>query len=156
VSALNDFKAGLSRAGGDRPPPESSAFLALAEAELTRLHAERDPRPWTTAAEAFGAIGACYPAAYAEMRAAEALALSGARVAEIAVPLRSAHATAVEVGPGPFLMSVLALGRRAGVPLGAPDEHPRADVVAELGLTERELEVLRLLVSSAVNSLKKS
>ena len=151
VSALDDFKAGLGRAGGDRPPPESSAFLALAHAELSRLRAERDPRPWTTAAEAFGAIGACYPAAYAEMRAAEALALSGARVAEIAVPLRSAHATAVEVGPGPFLTSVLALGRRAGVPLGAPDEHPRGDVVAELGLTERELQVLRLLGDGRTN-----
>jgi DNA-binding CsgD family transcriptional regulator len=150
IAALDGFKVRLSKAGGDRPP-ESGAYLALAEAELTRLRAERTPRPWKTAAEGFRAIGANYPAAYAELRAAEALALAGARVAEIAVPLRSAHATAVEIGSPPFLTEVLALGRRAGVPLGPPDEDPRRDVVAELGLTERELEVLRLLADGRTN-----
>ena len=150
VAALDKFKLRLSEAGGDRPP-ESIAILALAEAELTRLRAKRDPEPWTRAADGFRAIGAQYPAAYAELRAAEALALSGARVAEIAVPLSSAHATAVDVGSPPFLTSVLALGRRAGVPLDTADEDPHGDVIAGLGLTDRELEVLRLLGDGRTN-----
>jgi DNA-binding CsgD family transcriptional regulator len=151
AALLDKFEAYVEQATGDRPPPESVAYLNLARAELTRLRAERDPRPWNTAAERFRAVGLAYSAAYADLRAAEALALLGARMADVAVPLRSAHAIALDVGSPWLLAEVLALGRRAGVPLGAAQEDQQGDVVSELGLTDRELEVLRLLRDGRTN-----
>jgi DNA-binding CsgD family transcriptional regulator len=141
----------VSQVGGDGAPPESVAFLALAQAELTRLRAERDPAPWNVAAERFRAIGATYPAAYAEFRAAEALTLSGARPGEIAVPLRAAHAAAREVGSQPFLTDVAELARRTGVSLADRGAEAEPDPAAGLGLTDRELEVLWLLAEGRTN-----
>ena len=151
AALLDKFEDDVGKATGDQPPPESVAFLALARAELARLAAERDPRPWNTAAERFRALGLTYSAAYADLRAAEALALSGARIADVAVPLRSAYAIAEKVGSPRFLGEVIALARRAGVQLGAGEHEQRGDVAAELGLTDRELEVLRLLGDGRTN-----
>jgi DNA-binding CsgD family transcriptional regulator len=151
IAAVGTISEIVSQVPGDGAPPESVAFLALAQAELTRLRGERDPAPWTVAAERFGAIGAVYPAAYAQFRAAEAIALSGAHPGEIAVPLEAAHAVAREVGSRPFLAEVTELARRTGVSLadrGADAEH---DAAADLGLTDRELEVLRLLAEGRTN-----
>jgi DNA-binding CsgD family transcriptional regulator/tetratricopeptide (TPR) repeat protein len=151
IAAVGTISETVSQVPGDGAPPESVAFLALAQAELTRLRGERDPAPWTVAAERFGAIGAVYPAAYAQFRAAEAIALSGAHPGEIAVRLEAAHAVAREIGAPPFLAEVVGLARRTGVSLadrGADAEH---DAAADLGLTDRELEVLRLLAEGRTN-----
>jgi DNA-binding CsgD family transcriptional regulator/tetratricopeptide (TPR) repeat protein len=140
-----------SEVPGDGPPPEAVAFQALASAELTRVHGKRDPAPWRSAAERFRTIGLLYPAAYADLRAAEALALSGAPRAEVAAPLRAAHTVALEVGSPPFLEEVAGLARRAGVSLGAREDEPDVDTAGALGLTHRELEVLRLLADGRTN-----
>jgi DNA-binding NarL/FixJ family response regulator len=130
-------------------PPESAAFLALAEAELMRLRDERDHELWRAAAERFRSIGQIYPAAYADLRAAEALALAGARHSDVTAPLLAAHAVAVEVGSEPFLEEVAALARRTGVKLG--DEPQLGVAIDGLGLTDRELEVLRLVADGRTN-----
>jgi DNA-binding CsgD family transcriptional regulator len=135
---------------GEGPPPEAVAFLALAGAELSRVWAERDPEPWSAAARMFRTIGLVYPAAYADLRAAEALALAGARHTQIAGPLRTAYAAALEIGARPFLEEVLALARRARVRLGPREDH-ELSAAAELGLSDRELEVLRLLADGRTN-----
>jgi ATP/maltotriose-dependent transcriptional regulator MalT len=151
VAVLDAFDQAVGQVAGDGPPPEAVAYQALARAELTRLRAERDPEPWNGAAQRFRAIGIVYAAGYAELRAAEALALARARPAEIAAPLKAAHAVALEVGAGPFLEDVLALARRAGISLRAHEEEDEAAAVAELGLSDRELEVLRLLAEGRTN-----
>jgi DNA-binding CsgD family transcriptional regulator len=151
VTAVGAISEAVSQVPGDGAPPESAAFLALARAEFTRLRGERDPAPWNVAAERFRAIGAIYPAAYAEFRAAEALTLSGARPSQIAVPLKAAHAVAREVGSRPFLAEVTELARRTGVPLTDRDAGAEHDPAADLGLTDRELEVLRLLAEGRTN-----
>jgi DNA-binding NarL/FixJ family response regulator len=66
------------------------------------------------------------------------------------VPLHAAHAAALEAGAAPFLDDVLALARRTGVSLDGI-ENEGLGVGAELGLTERELEVLRLLADGRTN-----
>ena len=84
------------------------------------------------------------------MRAAEAIALSGGRTVEIAEPLRSAFAVASSLGSRPLREEADALARRAGIAL-EPAERSDAEPPAELGLTHRELEVLRLLAEGRTN-----
>jgi DNA-binding CsgD family transcriptional regulator len=148
--ALAEFDRAIELAGGDQAPPEALAFRALAEAELTRLRGERDPQSWQAAAELFRALSEPLNAAYADLRAAEAIALSGGRAAEIAEPLRSAFVVASSRGSRPLREEAEALARRAGVVL-EPAERSHAGVPADLGLTDRELEVLRLLAEGRTN-----
>jgi DNA-binding CsgD family transcriptional regulator/tetratricopeptide (TPR) repeat protein len=75
-----------------------------------------------------------------------------------AVAIRDALARAIsevpvalEVGSPPFLEEVAGLARRAGVSLGAREDEPVIDTAAALGLTPRELEVLRLLADGRTN-----
>jgi DNA-binding NarL/FixJ family response regulator len=121
------------------------------ELVLTPGQGKPDPAPWRAAAERFRTIGLLYPAAYADFRAAEALALSGAPRAEVSAPLRAAHTVALEVGSPQFLEEVAGLARRAGVSLGAREDEAGADTAGALGLTHRELEVLRLLADGRTN-----
>lgn len=153
VGVLDTFTRTIDKVPGDGALPEALAFHALAEAELARLRGERTVEPWQVAAERFRTVGTIYPPAYAELCAAEALAFSGGRPAEIAVPLKRAHAAALEVGSPPFLEDVVGLARRAGVSLGdrEGEGEPELGAVADLGLTDRELEVLRLLGDGRTN-----
>jgi DNA-binding CsgD family transcriptional regulator/tetratricopeptide (TPR) repeat protein len=132
-------------------PPEAAAFRALADGELARLHGERTVQPWLAAAERFRALGQLPALGYAELRAAEALALGGTRSGDVAAQLRAAHATALELGAPPLLAEVDALARRAGVPLDGRAGALTAGPAADLGLTEREFEVLRLLGDGRTN-----
>jgi len=137
-------------AGGDRAPPEALAFRALAEAELTRVRGEHDPQSWHEAAELFRALSEPLNAAYADLRAAEAIALSGGRPVEIAEPLRSAFVVASSLGSRSLRDEAQALARRAGIAL-EPAERSDPEPPAEFGLTDRELEVLRLLAEGRTN-----
>jgi DNA-binding NarL/FixJ family response regulator len=75
--------------------------------------------------------------------------------------LVAAHATAVQLGAAPLRREIEDLARRARIPLAGPDEQAaapmqegddRAPTVSErVGLTPRELDVLRLLVGGATN-----
>jgi DNA-binding CsgD family transcriptional regulator len=150
AAALGDFDREMSRARGDGPPPEALAFRALAEAELGRLRGARDPGPWRVAADRSRELSAALRAAYADFRAAEALATSGARPAEIAVALQAAFAVTTELGARPLREEIEALARRARVVLGSGDAPP-PDPAAGLGLTGREVEVLRLLADGRTN-----
>jgi DNA-binding CsgD family transcriptional regulator len=150
VAALGQLDAAIDRMPGDGAPPESLAFRALLAAELSHARGEPAAGPWRAAAERFRAIGAVHPAAYAELRAIEALLLAGARPTEIARPLKAVHAVALAVGSAPFLDEVLAMSRRTGLSLGATFES-ETDAATELGLTVREFEVLRLLADGRTN-----
>lgn len=150
AAAVGEFDREMSRSRGDGPPPEVLAFRALAEAELGRLHGVWDPGPWGVAAERFRDLSGALRAAYADFRAAEALAMSGERGAAIAKPLRAAFVVAAELGARPLREEVEALARRARVAIGFADAKPRSPA-AEFGLTARELEVLRLLADGRTN-----
>jgi predicted ATPase/DNA-binding CsgD family transcriptional regulator len=148
LAVLDDVFAALR----GMPPPEAAAYRELAEAELARLRSERSVEPWLTAAESFRSIGQLPSVGYAELRAAEALALAGAGGSEISAQLQAAHATALVLGSPPFLEDVHGLARRAGAPLDGQTAAPAAaDAVRHLGLTDREFEVLRLLADGRTN-----
>jgi DNA-binding NarL/FixJ family response regulator len=84
------------------------------------------------------------------MRAGEALALAGEPARRVADLVRAAHVAALELGVRPFRDEVEELARRTGVAL---DVGPRAPLRAgeQLGLSERELEVLALVADGRSN-----
>jgi ATP/maltotriose-dependent transcriptional regulator MalT len=151
ATALTRLSEAIGSYPGAGAPPESLAFQTLASAELDRARGTRDIGAWQAAAERFAALGEAYHAAYADMRTAEALALTGAPVREIGEPLRRAHAAAVELGVVPFRDEVEELARRARVALADPAPRDRG-IVDQLGLTAREIEVLALLAEGRTNS----
>ena len=127
--------------------------MALVDAELTRLEGEPSPDAWTERAERNEELGNVLGAAYARMRQAEALLALGDRDAAT-VPLRTAHAVAVESGAPPLSGAIEALARRARIELtaaaGAPSAGPAYDA-EPLGLTPRESEVLALVAAGCTN-----
>jgi DNA-binding NarL/FixJ family response regulator len=99
-------------------------------------------------------LGRPYPAAYAQWRQAEALLHQRAPARQAEPPLQLAHATAVGLGARPLLAQIQALARRARISLEAPYPEERELVpsaVARVGLTAREVEVLRQLGAGRSN-----
>jgi DNA-binding CsgD family transcriptional regulator len=136
--------------GGDLP-----AHVALAEAEASRATGSSDPGAWETAALAWETRSGRYQAAYARYRRAEALLASGRRRAEAADELRSAKATAVDLGAVPLERLVDDLAQRARIDLepGPHAAHAAEGPLSGLAapLTRRELEVLTLLAEGRSN-----
>ena len=127
------------------PAPDALAHRATAAAELSRARGTPEPGLWLQAVEAWVALAEPYPAAYARFRAAEALLASGARD-DVGELLNAANATTVELGAHPLREQVQALAGRARLRLG-----PRRRRVEESVLTQREIDVLRLLARGLTN-----
>ena len=145
-------KLGQAIAGyaDDGAPPEALAFELLVRAELGRGSGEAFAESWRAAVEAFDALRQASRAAYAQMREAEAIALSGATPRSVAEPLRRAHAVAVDCGITPFRAEIEELARRTRVDLPDQQVGPRS-AAERLGLTDREAEVLALLAEGRTN-----
>jgi DNA-binding CsgD family transcriptional regulator/tetratricopeptide (TPR) repeat protein len=127
------------------PSVHVPAWLAEAEAEWTRVEGHSDPARWQIAVEAFS-FGCVYEVARCRWRLAEAL-LGTNRREEAAAAAREAYQTAVRLGAAPLQAALEALGRRARLDLGAgAPPAPRG-----VGLTPREVEVLRLLMAGKSN-----
>jgi DNA-binding CsgD family transcriptional regulator len=141
-------------APGTLPIPATPAILALWQAERSRLHGRSDPVHWQAAAEAWLVLGRPYPAAYAQWRQAEALLYQRTQARRAAEVLRAAHATGLRLGAQPLLDEIDVLARRARISLQGPEreaEPSRPSPVEKLGLTPRELEVLRHLAAGRSN-----
>jgi DNA-binding CsgD family transcriptional regulator len=118
---------------------------AKAEAEWTRLLGRSDPARWRAAADAF-AGGHPYALARCRWRLAEALLAAG-EVEAATAAARAAHETATRLGAAPLGAALRDLGVR-GLARG-----PRAATRANpANLTERELEVLTLVVEGLRNA----
>jgi DNA-binding CsgD family transcriptional regulator len=148
---LGAFDATLRAFGTPAAPPEALAHRSLTAAELTRASsAGSDAAAWADTAELWRLLSQPFPAAYADFRRAEALALGGARAVEVAAPLRAAHATAVGLRARPLREEVEALARRARVELSR-EAAEGGGPAAALGLTDREVQVLALLAVGRTN-----
>ncbi len=130
-------------------PPRALAARAWTAAEPSGAGGRADAELWALAAERFEALGEPYPLAYARLRQAEALLGGRGGSAAAASLLRQAHTAVVTLGERPLRDEIEALGARAGIALG--DGAPPPDPAAELGLTAREREVLRLLAEGRTN-----
>jgi DNA-binding CsgD family transcriptional regulator/tetratricopeptide (TPR) repeat protein len=134
--------------------PNATSWLALAEAEYLRTHAEPRPDAWAEAATKWDQVERPPLAAYCRWRQAEALVAAGAPRAEASVPLREAYAVAARIGAAPLLRELELLAQRARLDLAPPiaESHGgRRDPEEILGLTPREAEVLRLVARGYTN-----
>jgi DNA-binding CsgD family transcriptional regulator/tetratricopeptide (TPR) repeat protein len=130
-------------AGSGPLPLSAAAHLRLAEAELTRALGRSDPAAWAEAAQAWDRLEFPYPAAYARFRQAEASPASEA--------VAGAHAAAATLGAVPLQLEIEALARRARVALAGRRTVRVPTAGDALGLTRREVEVLKLVADGLSN-----
>jgi DNA-binding CsgD family transcriptional regulator len=135
------------------------AYVRMCWAELGRVQGASDPERWRDVAERWSALLNPYPAAYAQLRRADAL-LDGSRrpSAEVTACLRAAATTARAMGASPFLAELEAVAARGGLTLvdllgGAGDIDTAAPSLApELSaLTPREHQVLQAVAEGLTN-----
>src|SRR5205085_10789502 len=129
------------------------AHAATCSAEVARASGSADPAGWAEAAGAWRRAGQPYPAAYAQWRRGEALLAAGGARAEAREALAEPFAAAAALGAAPLAREVEALARRARIQLEPAPAAVEAQRGGELpgGLTQRELEVLRLLADGLTN-----
>lgn len=141
------------------------AYLQLCQAEESRAAGRSAPRAWAQAAAAWEGHRHPYPAAYAQLRHAEALFGRRSRSVAAVRSLQLAYRTARQLDARPFLAEIVQLADRAGVSLvetadteeipvqrKARGTRPAASSVPELAdLTARELEVLVELAKGLTN-----
>jgi DNA-binding CsgD family transcriptional regulator/tetratricopeptide (TPR) repeat protein len=132
-------------------PPSALAHRAVIDAELSRLRRRSDPALWQRAATSWTGLGEPLELAYAQWRQAEALLLAGGARGDAGDLLADAADATRAIGAAALLAQIESLARRARIALdGAATtdgEHPEQ----RYGLTDRELEVLSLLVEGMTN-----
>jgi DNA-binding CsgD family transcriptional regulator/tetratricopeptide (TPR) repeat protein len=132
--------------------PNATGWLALAEAEYLRTHAEPRPEAWAEAATTWEQLERPPVVAYCRWREAEALVATGASRTEAGNPLRGAYAVAARIGAKPLQRELELLAQRARLDLSQPEEPPpEAGLEETLGLTRREAEVLTLVARGYTN-----
>jgi len=135
----------------DRPGPLPEAWAATFAAEAARADGRHDLAGWDAAASAWAALAQPQEEAYALLRAASAASAAGDRDGA-ARRLSRAADLAGHLGARPLLEQIGSLARRARVDLpSAPGQRGPSGEAAPLGLTERELEVLRLVAAGRSN-----
>ncbi|MCD2196215.1 AAA family ATPase [Actinomycetospora endophytica] len=137
------------------------AYSRMCRAELKRAQGAADPEAWRDVAERWSALLNPYPAAYAQLRRADALLGAGRKPSsEVRACLRAAADTAREMGAAPFLREIEAIAARAGLSSGAladeaadgsaaPSSPSRAPELS--ALTPREHEVLAAVAEGLTN-----
>jgi len=141
----------LLAGSADRPGPLHEAWAATFAAEAARADGRHDLAGWDAAASAWAALAQPQEEAYALLRAAGAASAAGDRD-EAARRLGRAADLAGHLGARPLLEQIGSLARRARVDLpSVPGQRGPSGEAASLGLTERELEVLRLVAAGRSN-----
>ncbi|HVV57838.1 MAG TPA: AAA family ATPase, partial [Gaiellaceae bacterium] len=142
-------RLGTLAGGLDVLTPSARAFRALTGAETARAGGADDPAAWSAAVEGWRAAREPVPLGYALVRLGAALADrderdgAGQAVAEGAELARS-------IGAEPLLAEAEALARRARLAVATANGRPASD--DRFGLTDRELDVLRLVAAGRSNS----
>lgn len=127
------------------------AAAAQATAQQQAGLAPRQPgaRAWDDVAAAWERLGEPYRQARALVNAAEAALAGGEDRGLVAGRLRQAAGLAAALAAGPLHEQIFSLARRARLDLARAEAGARTS--ASLGLTGRELEVLRLVAAGRNN-----
>jgi DNA-binding CsgD family transcriptional regulator/tetratricopeptide (TPR) repeat protein len=139
-----------------RCPPEALLNVATTDAEQARAAGDGAAAAWRDVAARWEGFGAPYATAYARWRLAEAILADGGARPDAQAELAAAHAVAHRLRARPLAAELEALATRARLSLdsaGAPAPVAAdGDGAAErVGLTARELEVLRLVAAGETN-----
>lgn len=129
--------------------PTDGALCTAYATEYAAVRAAAPGASWAAAVAAWDAAGDSLAASHARLRAAEAAAASGDRDTAARL-LRTAARKAADLGAQTLTEEITLLARAAHLDLGegpAPDAAP----AERLGLTGRELEVLRLISAGSSN-----
>jgi DNA-binding CsgD family transcriptional regulator len=138
----------LRAARTSQPGPVLSAWATTFAAEAARADGGHDQASWDATTSAWAALAQPQQEAYALLRAASAASADGNRDGA-AVRLRRAADLAAGLGARPLLEEIGALARRARLDLAVPRGQQAQP--APFNLTERELEVLRLVAAGRGN-----
>ena len=133
--------AGLIAAFGDPASGETGAGGGAEDGWLAA---------WDRAADAWEAVSEPYPLAQALLHAAEAALADGDRDGA-AGRLQRAAGLAGGLAASPLGEEIALLARRAGIRMTGPGGAPADSEAGDLGLTGRELEVLRLVAAGRSN-----
>jgi DNA-binding CsgD family transcriptional regulator/tetratricopeptide (TPR) repeat protein len=126
--------------------------IALGAAHLTRVRGRSDPDAWARAVQACELAASPQTLADARYRYAEALLGAGGGRLEATVLLRGALAAARELRIQPLVHEIEGLSERARIDLEEAAPAPASKEPGHgLGLTRRELEVLRLIAAGRTN-----
>jgi DNA-binding CsgD family transcriptional regulator len=136
------------RQAASRLPTDSPAISAYASWVAAELG---DEGSWAPLTREWDAIGQPFPAAYARLRAAEA-AVADHRHETARQLLEGAAAPARRLSAQPLLEEIRWLARHANLRLaGEADAAEEGSDLRRLGLTDREVEVLRHLADGRSN-----
>jgi DNA-binding CsgD family transcriptional regulator len=135
-------------------PDMTRAHQALSDAEVGRAEGRSEPDAWQHAANA--SLRIPHRTAYARYHEAEAVLAARGDRARAVDALTTAHTTARALGAVSLGREIEGLARRARIELSdepspATGLAPPEPAQASLGLTSRELEVLRLLAAGHTN-----
>ena len=151
VTLVSELMGRGSRDRGLAPDKRRDAILALCGAEAQRVAGRGDAVTWEGVAQEWEALGRPYPAAYARFRSGEAMLATRQPRAEAAVALRAAYRAVVALEAAPLRDEIELLARHARIHLqrepgdADPSSGDGATTTPELGLTDREMEVIRLV-----------
>ena len=150
VEALTTRLSGIeatARSFGGELLAEPAAFAAMARAEARELSGGPQPEAWQAAAAAWDHCGDQYWSAVCRFRTADALLRAKGDRSVAARIAAEALAAARSLGAAPLAADLELLSRRGRLAAGSiPDEPLR-----RLGLTDREAEVLDLVVEGRTN-----
>ena len=138
--------------------PQLRANAATVLAELSRADGKRDPVPWRAAVTAWDEAADSYRAAYCRWRLAHALLGTRTGRREAARELAAAQRTATRLRAKPLHEAIENLAAAARLRLGddgagvAGTPGGPVAIAAELGLTQRELEILPLIAAGRTNA----
>jgi len=134
------------------PLERGGELIPLARASAVQCRAEEsrligsDPALWAESATCWEELSYAFQVAYCRWREAEALLNARRQRSTASDSLRTAWGIADQLGARPLQSRIERLAQRARVELGTVRmDTDRSSVATDLGLTPREIEVLRLL-----------
>ena len=151
LAELDRLLTAAARRPVDRRPVRYRALLALCEAERARIAGTANADSWRRAVDALDELGAVAQRAYARVRLAEQLLAESAARSDAADALNEAVSLFADAPRSPIRALAEQVAQRARLRLAQLDDAAEPRSQSPFGLTEREVDVLRLLAEARTN-----